>query len=225
MQNVFSVSEDWRATYPGADAGILVMRDVTNPGQHEGLDRRKAELESALRSQFSSRAEIAALPVLQAYDAYYKRFKKTYHVQGQLESVALKGKPIPHVAALVEAMFMAELANLMLTAGHDLTSIEMPITLDVGKGTESYTMLNGKEQVLKPGDMMMADARGIISSILYGPDLRTRITPETRQVLFAVYAPPGIGETAVYRHLQTIQSNVSLVAPAAQVELMQVYPA
>ena len=182
-------------------------------------------MESALRSRFSNKTEIAALPVLQAYDAYYRRFKKTYHVQGQLESVAIKGKPIPHVAALVEAMFMAELANLMLTAGHDLTSIEMPITLDVGNGTESYTMLNGKEQVLKPGDMMMADARGIISSVLYGPDLRTRITPETRQVLFAVYAPPGIGETAVYRHLQTIQSNVSLVAPAAQVELMQVYPA
>ena len=225
MQNVFSVSEDWRATYPGAAAGILMMRDVTNPGQHEGLDRRKAELEGALRSQFSSRAEIAALPVLQAYDAYYKRFKKTYHVQGQLESVALKGKPIPHVAALVEAMFMAELANLMLTAGHDLTSIEVPITLDVGKGTESYTMLNGKEQVLKPGDMMMADARGVISSILYGPDLRTRITPETRQVLFAVYAPPGISENAVYQHLQTIQANVMLIAPGAKVELMQVYSA
>jgi hypothetical protein len=34
--------------------------------------------------------------------------------------VALKGKAIPRQAALVEAMFMAELENLILTAGHDL---------------------------------------------------------------------------------------------------------
>ena len=44
-----------------------------------------------------------------AYNACYKGFKKTYHVQLQLESVALKGRSIPRVAALMEAMFMAEL--------------------------------------------------------------------------------------------------------------------
>ncbi len=224
MTEIFSVTEGWRATWPGAVAGILVMRDVTNPSEHAALDQRKAELENALRSRFSSKAEIAALPILQAYDAYYKRFKKTYHVQLQLESVALKGKPSPHVAALVEAMFMAELEDHMLTAGHDLASIAGPITLDVAKDAESYTMLNGKEQELKPDDMMMADGRGIISSVIYGPDQRTRILPETRRVLFATYAPPGIGESAVQRHLQNIEANVRLIAPEAQVQLMQVYP-
>jgi len=59
--------------------------------------------------------------------------------------------------------------------------------------------------------------------VLYGPDRRTRITPETRQVLFTVYAPPGIGEQAVYDHLQDIQAHVLLVAPEADVELLKVY--
>ena len=44
---------------------------------------------------------------------------------------------------------------------------------------------------MKPGDMMICDARGIISSIVYGPDQRTRITPKTTRVLFTVYARPG----------------------------------
>ena len=42
------------------------------------------------------------------------------------------------------------------------------------------------EQQMKPGDMMISDARGVISSIVYGPDQRTRITPETTRVLLTV---------------------------------------
>lgn len=222
---MFTVSEAWKTAYPGAAAGVLVMRDVANPAHHAALDRRKAELEDALRSRFSGgdRAAVKALPTIQAYDAYYKRYKKTYPVQLQLESVVLKGRSIPRVAALVEAMFMAELKNLLLTAGHDLEAVQPPVRLDVAGGSERYVMLNGHEQVLKLGDMMMVDAQGVISSVIYGPDQRTRITPETRQALFAVYAPPGVGEQAVRQHLQDIQAHVMLVAPDAGVESLDVY--
>jgi len=222
---VFIVSEAWKTAYPGAAAGILVVRDVANPDRHSAFDRRKEELENQLRSRFSdyNRAALKALPFIQAYNAYLKRYKKTYHVQLQLESVALKGKSIPRVSVLVEAMFMAELKNLLLTAGHDLEAIQTPVRLDVSKGSERYILLNGQEQVLKPGDMMMVDDQSVISSVLYGPDRRTRITSETRQVFFAVYAPPGIGEQAVYQHLQDIQANVLLVAPEAEVGSLKVY--
>jgi len=201
------------------------MRDVLNPERHAALDKRKEELENQLRARFSDydRAALKALPTIQAYNAYYKRYKKTYHVRLQLESVVFKGKPIPRVAALVEVMFVAELKNLLLTAGHDLDAVQMPVKLDVAGGSERYIRLNGQEQELKPGDMMIADAQGVISCVLYGPDRRTRITPETRQVLFTVYAPPGIGEQAVHDHLQDIQANVLLVAPQADVELLEVY--
>jgi len=201
------------------------MRNVVNPESHAALDKRKEELENQLRARFSDydRAALKALPTIQAYNAYYKRFKKTYHVQLQLESVIFKGRSIPPMAALVEAMFMAELKNLLLTAGHDLEAVQMPVRLDVAKGGERYIRLNGQEQELKAGDMMMADARGIISCVLYGPDFRTRIIPETRHVLFTVYAPAGIGEQAVYDHLQDIQANVLLVAPEASTESLEVY--
>ena len=222
---MFTVSERWKATYPGAFVGILAMRDVANPRHHEALDKRKEELERELRSRFAGydRRALKAHPTLRAYNDYYKRFKKSYHVQLQLESVVLKGKSLPRVAALVEAMFMAELKNLLLTAGHDLEVIRKPVKIDVATGSEHYTRINGQEQTLKPGDMMIADREGVISSVLYGPDGRTRITPETRQVFFTVYAPPGIGEQAVRGHLKDIQANVTLVAPDADIITMKVY--
>ena len=224
---MFSVSEEWKTTFPGAAAGILVMKNVSNPACHSEFDSRKEEFQKQLRSRFAGydRAGIKALPTIQAYNTYYKRYKKSYHVQLQLESVALKGKSIPRIAALVEAMFMAELNSLLLTAGHDLETVQQPIRLEVAEGTESYTLLNGKEQLLKAGDMFMADAEGIISSVIYGPDQRTRITPETRQVFFGVYAVPGVGNLAVREHLEDIRDNILLFAQEAEVEVLQVYTA
>jgi DNA/RNA-binding domain of Phe-tRNA-synthetase-like protein len=222
---MFEVTPAWKSAYPEAQAGVLVMRAVSNPAHDPVLERQKAALEEGLRAQFSGQdhAMIASHPILQAYNEYYRRFKKTYHIQLQLESIVLKGKSIPSVAALVEAMFMAEMKDLLLTAGHDLDALHLPLTLDVATGTERYTLLRGEEQVLKAGDMMISDQDGVISSILYGPDRRTQITPETRNVLFTVYAPPGIGEQTVVGHLQGIKENVMAFAPQAQVELLKVY--
>ncbi len=223
----FIISEAFKAAYPGAAAGVLAMSDVENPTSHPALDTRKAELEEQLRAHFGSsdRAALMALPALQAYAAYYKRFKKTYHVQLQLESVAFKSKPIPRAAALVEAMFMAELQNLLLTAGHNAASIRGPVTLNVATGDERYTTISGQEQTLKPGDMFMSDEEGILSDVLYGLDQRTRITPETTEVLFTVYAPAGIEEIAINDHLRDIQANVLLIAPEAKTALLHVYRA
>jgi DNA/RNA-binding domain of Phe-tRNA-synthetase-like protein len=201
------------------------MRNVANPAQHAGLDARKGQLEHELRRRFAGgdRSALKALAPIESYTRYYKRYKKTYHVLFQLEAIALKGKAIPRIAALVEAMFLAELKNFLLTAGHDLQAVQVPVRLEVASGTERYVLLSGQEQTLKPGDMMMIDREGVISSVLYGPDHRTRITPQTRRVFFAVYAPPGIGEQAVSEHLRDLQENVMLVAPQAGIETLHVY--
>src|SRR5512133_1358049 len=174
---MFELTPSWKSSFPDAHAGVLAMRDVTNPAQHPELEKRKLELEEQLRAQFSGqdRATMSSNPILQAYNNYYKRFKKSYHVQLQLESTAWKGKSIPSVSALVESMFMAEMKNMLLTAGHDLDVLQLPLILDVSKGTESYTLLRGDRQVLKPGDMFISDQSGVISSIIYGPDRRTQI--------------------------------------------------
>jgi DNA/RNA-binding domain of Phe-tRNA-synthetase-like protein len=223
--NLFTTTQSWHNTYPEACAGILAMQNVTNPQSHPILDQKKEELEESLRLKFKDldRPSLRSLPVLQAYKAYYRQFKKTYHVQLQLESLVFKKKSIPHVATLVEAMFMAELEDLLLTAGHDLGTIQRPLEIAVARGDEQYIRLNGQEQQLKAGDMFIADRQGVISSILYGPDQRTRITSQTKQVIFTVYAPPGIGITPVQRHLDRIQENVQLIAPTAETILNRVY--
>jgi DNA/RNA-binding domain of Phe-tRNA-synthetase-like protein len=222
---MFEITPAWKSAFPGAHVGVLALRDVTNPAHHAELEKLKAELESGVREQFKGQDRAAFLrhPVLQVYEQYYKQFKKTYHLQLQLESIVLKGKSIPTVASLVECMFMAEVKNLLLTAGHDLDILQLPLTLDVSNGSERYVLMRGETQTLKPGDMYIRDGLGIASDIIYGPDQRTQINAGTRNAVFTVYAPAGIGEQLVTRHLQDMRDYVQIIAPQAGVELLEVY--
>ncbi|HEX8990504.1 MAG TPA: phenylalanine--tRNA ligase beta subunit-related protein, partial [Anaerolineales bacterium] len=224
---MFRPSDDWKKAYPEAHAGVLVLREAANPPHDAGLANRKAALEESLRLRYAGQDRAALLrnPTLRAYDEYYKRFKKTYHVQLQLESILFKGKSIPNVAALVESMFMAEMDGLLLTAGHDLDVLHLPLTLDIATGKESYTLLRGEEQVPKAGDMMIRDGEGIVSSVIYGPDQRTQVTAGTRSAVFTIYAPAGIQPLDVSRQLEAIRDNVLVIAPKARVELLEVYAA
>lgn len=223
---MFTVTQRFRQLAPEAKIGILVMNGVTNPSYNEDLEQRKQDLEQELRLRYTGldRTGLRSLPVLQAYHQFYRQFDKTYHVQLQLESVVFKNKTIPRQAALVEAMFMAELKNFLLTAGHDLDAVKGEMHAEVARGGETFTQLNGQEYVLKPGDLFIADAVGILSSVLYGPGLRTAIHPQTQRVVFTVYAPAGIEAGTVREHLDDIEANIGLFSPAAQTPLKSIFP-
>ncbi len=220
----FTVTDDWSKTYPGAAVGLLAMRAVSNRVDDSALGQRAHALEVELRRRYAGwdRAALRASPIMAAYHAYYRRFSKTYHVMLQLESVVFKGLPIGGGEPLVRAMLMAELDTLLLTAGHDQRALRWPIGIDVATGQERYASIGGREQVLKAGDMYIADQAGILSSIVYGPDARSRIVADTREVLYTVYAPPGIGSEQVRVHLANLESLIRVASPEASTEAMRI---
>jgi DNA/RNA-binding domain of Phe-tRNA-synthetase-like protein len=222
-----TVSPRWRQQHPGASFGLLAVRGVTNPASHEQLNAVASELETEVRATFGGleRGDLRATPPLPAYAAYYKRWGQRYHVAMQFESVAQKGKPLPRVAALVEAMFIAELRNRLLTAGHDLDRLALPVQLSSGAG-ETFSAPNGAEQTVKEGDMFVADADGhVLSAIITGPSDFARIGPETTAALFYAYAPPGVDADTVSRHLDEIERNVRLISPNAEVAVREIVSA
>ncbi len=217
-----AVEDSWRSAHPGASVGLLALGNVDGDPQQRGRSgARREALEAELRQRFAgkSRADLLAeLPALQAYAAYYRRFKKTYHVLLQLESVAFKGRSIAAPLPLVEAAFMAELQNLLLTATHDLDVLQAPLRIASATGDERYPLLNGGEMEAKPADMLMADAAGVVCTVIAGQAARGSVQPTTRRALFVVYAPPGIAPDAVQRHLVDIEALVRLCAPAVRCE-------
>jgi len=221
------VSQEWYKTFPGAHIGVLLMGNVDNSKRSDLLDQEKKSLETRLHQKFAgfSRNEFSAIEVISAYRNYYKRFKKSYHVQLQIESIVLKNMALPSVSPLVDSNFMAEMDTLVLTAGHDADLLIHPVRIDVTKEDDTFVQMSGKTTQLKPGDMMMADNKGIVCTIIYGQDQRTPISHATRRALYVAYAPAGVAKEKVEEQLDLIRKYVILAAPEAIVEIKEIYGA
>jgi DNA/RNA-binding domain of Phe-tRNA-synthetase-like protein len=214
----------------GADAQGIVdghthVNGTRRPPSPE-LRQHAVEIEAKLHARYAGadRAALNELSTALAYQRHYRAFGQTYHVLRQLESVVLKSKPIESHDALVLAMFATELDTLLLTAGHDADVLQPPLLIDRSGQAEHYIGLGGREHAVGEGDMVMRDASGIISAVIYGPDERTRLVDNTRRVLFTTYGPAGISITELHHHLSSLAEAVRLAAPSAAVQLQAEYP-
>ena len=184
------------------------------------MNARKREVEGRLRERYRgfTRRDLLALPVMAAYDRYYGRFNKTYHVLLQLESIVFKGKALPDVSPAVDANFVAEVETLILTAGHDARKLRGPIVFDVSREGDQMTQMNGTARAIRAGDMIMRDRDGVSCSIIYGQDARSPITPDTTHVLYVAYVPAGIPADIVEQHLREIEANIRLCSADVTLE-------
>lgn len=222
-----SATSEWHTIHRGATVGLLEISGIDNSHASAAMDARKHATEIYLREQYKDfkRADFLALPVMSAYDQYYKRFNKTYHVQLQLESIVLKGKSLPNVSPAVDAYFMAEVETLILTAGHDVKKLNGPLLIDVSNEGDIIRQMNGEDKAIRAGDMVMRDAESTRCSILYGQDGQSLISPETSHVLYVAYVPVGISTDTIEDQLQKIEENIRLFSPQAVVEQRHVLSA
>ncbi len=223
---VLQMTDSYRRAFPDACMGVLILKAVQNDGGVSGdLDERRRSVTAVLREKYGAlnRGALRELPIYREYVRYYKRFDKTYQVLSQLESVAVKGRDVPAISPLVTAMFLAELETGVLTAGHDLHRLALPLVVAEGVEGERYELLGkGVHQEVKPGDVRVADGEGIVGTILHGPDDRTPITDATRDALFLVYGVPGVTPDEIRRHLELLRDHVKLAAPQAVEALLEV---
>jgi hypothetical protein len=77
-------------------------------------------------------------------------------------------------------------------------------------GSEEYTKINEKDQKLKAADVFAHDGTSIISSVLSGPDARTKITNETRTCLFMCYSF-GLTDEEMRAHMEDILSYLRML--------------
>jgi DNA/RNA-binding domain of Phe-tRNA-synthetase-like protein len=217
---LISTTDEWRGAHPESLVGLLELSGIENRHASSKLDERKRQTETALGERYLgfARQDFLALPVMSAYEQYYKRFNKTYHVQLQLESIVLKGKRLPNVSPLVDANFVAEVETLVLTAGHDASKLVGPVCMDASREGDQIVQMSGAFKTIRAGDMIMRDANGVCCSVLYGQDNRSPISPQTSHVLYVAYAPKGVPAQSVEDQLRKIEENTRLFSPKASVQ-------
>jgi DNA/RNA-binding domain of Phe-tRNA-synthetase-like protein len=218
-----ALTPTFRTAFPGGIFGALIVRGCPNRARAERLDTDTSAVEARLRQRFPGET-IDADPVAMAYAGYFRRYGSRYPVVHQAKTI-LTGRPIESPPALVEAMFAAEVDSLVLTSGHDLDMLEGPLSVDVTRDGDAYTKISGKPQVLKPGDMVVRDGAGIIASVLYGPDHRTRLRAESRAALFGAWCPVSLTVAPVEAHLAALARLLQREWPDALVDPPRIWTA
>lgn len=217
---VINETERWKLAHPESLVGFLEVTNIELINHSNTLEIHKKVVEVMIREKYKNytRQEFLSIPVMGAYQRYYKKFSKTYHVLQQVESIVNKNKSLPSVTPLVDSNFISEVDTLILTAGHDVDHLRGSIVLDISVPGDIIPRMKGDQKEILPGDMVMRDDQGVCCSILYGQDSRSIIRSETKHVLFVSYAPAGVPEKLVSGHLDEIFNNILLFSPFAKIE-------
>lgn len=209
--------------YPTVHFGVLCIEGF-QPRSGAAFGAIKAAEIERVRAQYPDyerKAFVQTEPVSQ-YAGYYKRFKKTYHVLQQFETIVVKGSPLPDADPLVQVLYLTEIKHRLLIAGHDLDRVALPLTIFLSQGGERYTGASGREIELKADDICMRDGDDVILSIIYGQDFRTRMTPETRNALYLIDGVDGIMPELVEPALEDMQAYLRAFDPAVRVSYVGV---
>ncbi|PWC13175.1 hypothetical protein B4923_08080 [Brenneria roseae subsp. americana] len=220
-KTMISITAGMTERYRRTPFGVLALRGYQESagGLQRFRERADSEL-TKLRQTHGNRdrkALVDADNTLAAYVRYYKKFKKTYHVLPQIES-ALNGKSLPDAPGLIQALLLAELTTSLLIAGHDLQHLTLPLTIDVSQGNEHYLAAGDRDVQPKRNDICLKDRDGIILSIIYGQDDKSRITDTTRDVLFFIDGVPGIEHVVMEAGLDHLLDLLQTLCPDAGVE-------
>jgi DNA/RNA-binding domain of Phe-tRNA-synthetase-like protein len=209
--------------YPTAHFGVLCVEGF-HPSPGADFGSLKAAEIARVRAQcpaYDRKTFLQTEPV-SCYAGYYKRFKKTYHVLQQFETIVVKGNPLPAADPLVQVLYLTEIKHRLLIAGHDLDRIALPLTIFLSQGGERYTGASGREIELKANDICMRDGDEVILSIIYGQDFRTRMTPETHNALYLIDGVDGITPELIKPALEDMQIYLRTFDPAVRVNYVGV---
>jgi len=187
MGNLFSMSEKYRAMYPGVGFGLTLItgcRDASNP---PGFDQYKRKLLRKMRkreilAQITDRIEI--------YNRFFQGFGLDCPLPKHLKRTVNSG--FPCYALYVDAHFMAEMCAGILVAVTDYKRFNGNLTLDVTDEGEMCAGMGGREFVTREGEIVLRDEKEIVCVLCQGADEKTRVGEETADVLFYAYAVPGI---------------------------------
>lgn len=138
---------------------------------------------------------------MQSFDKFFTENGFRSPLGHQFEMVRRKG--LPPGSALVQVLLLAEMSTGLLMGAQDAAAIQGELVYDLAMEGETFKGMRGTVQC-REGEIVLRDAEGIIASLFQGPDHRTRLAKATRDVIFFVFAVPGIDTEQIREGIDTI---------------------
>jgi DNA/RNA-binding domain of Phe-tRNA-synthetase-like protein len=182
-----SLSSAYTARYPGVPFGLTLISGCQNFTNPPGFDHYKRKLLRKMRR----RETLAGISErIDMYDQFFRSFGYECPLPKHLKRTINSG--FPKYNLMVDVHFMAEMCPGILVAVADYDRFDGALTLDAAREAEICRGMGGRDMTTKEGEIVLRDERDIVCVLCQGPDEKTRISDDTRNVLFYSYGVPGI---------------------------------
>ena len=189
-------------------------REAWDEAAFRALAMRELDACRARFADYDRRAVFGENP----YFRFFRKFKKTYPVMQQFESVLLKGRPFPEVNPVTEVPFLLELCTFVLSGTHDIDRMDGGMTVFSPDAKLPFDGMRADSTHTYAGDVCGRDGSGIIFSMIAGADNRTCVHPDSRHVFYPVFGTPDTPPALLSDALDRLCGYVRTLAPEAAIE-------
>jgi DNA/RNA-binding domain of Phe-tRNA-synthetase-like protein len=202
------VSKQCLGVYPWMKFGYCFVSDLRIGESRNFLREEQKKVEAYIKTN---------LAALSARAKSISRFYKTQgeknrsHIESLLKSIA-NGKSIKPVNDIVDSVMIAELRNALLLGVHDLDRIQGNVVLDVAAEGERFLGIGDRSIVTRANEAVLRDDSGIWASYTQGPDARTVVEANTRNVIILGFFTPEISQAIMEEGIQDAAETMTKAA-------------
>jgi|GEM_PF-3067715 DNA/RNA-binding domain of Phe-tRNA-synthetase-like protein len=202
----FTLDKQLLEQYPGTTVALAIAKNVSIYGPDEKSDQILTNIYPEVIKKYTL-DQLKNHPHSQAYINFAKKLGISPDTASlphlQIKRV-LKGKNIGNINNIVNAYMALELMDNLSFSAYDLNTIKGDVITSLAKGGEQMTLIGGGQVTLKSGDFIMSDSQGPFYSFSEGYRDSSKVTPQTKEVLFALDAPEGIASNAIVSATKTL---------------------
>ena len=176
--------------------GVVTVREV---------DPAALETALALAQQYVtfSNPGPSVMRRIQAFESFFTQNGFHSPLADQLKHVQEKG--LPNGSPLVKALLLSEMSTGTLMGAQDAAAIKGPLVCDLAKEGETFRGMRA-EVLCRKGEIVLRDSEGIIATLFQGPDRRTRLNKDTKDIIFFIFSVPGITAADMLEGVGTVRN-------------------
>jgi len=184
--------------YPWIQFAYGVVKNLLALHPSDYLKEKQKETEAYIRNSSQGLLEKA-----KAISRFYKvqGEKNRSHIESLIKSIS-NGKSIKPVNFIVDSVMVAEVRNALLLGVHDLDRIEGDAVLDTAKAGECFVGIGQRKITTRQNEIVLRDPIGIWASYTQGPDARTVVSPDSKNVMILGFFTPETSREAMIRGIQ-----------------------
>ncbi len=209
-----SITDSVLGLFPETSVGIAVARGVDNRRPDRAIGDELAREEDALRQRIGD-APLTEYPHIAPWREAYRRFgSKPKKYQSSIENLVRRvrqGEPLRRINPIVDLYNTVSLRFLVPVGGEDLDAICGDIVLAVAGDDESPVRLLGEPEARAPGagEIIYKDDVGAICRRWNWKEAdRTKLTPETTNVILVIESLPPVPQSTVKDALDALATLI-----------------